>query len=178
MAQSRSARTPPRSPGGTGRQAGSRRSTATTSPIAGTRSKPATSAQRSAGAPIGTLAELKALGVRLALDDFGVGYSSLRYLSELPLDVLKVPKAFVDGIEEGRPEDALVRAIVDLGGTLGLQVVAEGIETAGQVAELGRAGCRLGQGYLFARPADAAAVTGLLAGRLVPIAAAALRGAA
>jgi diguanylate cyclase (GGDEF)-like protein len=127
---------------------------------------------------IGKLAELKALGVRLALDDFGVGYSSLRYLSELPLDVLKVPKAFVDGIEEKTPEAALVRAIVELGGTLDLQVVAEGIETTGQAAALDRAGCQLGQGFLFARPAEAAAVDVLLDGRLVPIAIAALRGAA
>ena len=129
-------------------------------------------------ATVGKLVELKGLGVRLALDDFGVGYSSLRYLSALPLDVLKVPKAFVDRVGERSPEAALVEAIVELGGTFGLEVVAEGIETADQAAHLGRAGCALGQGFLFARPAEAEVMEPLLDGAIVPIAAGRLRDAA
>jgi diguanylate cyclase (GGDEF)-like protein len=129
-------------------------------------------------ATIGKLVELKALGVRLALDDFGVGYSSLRYLSQLPLDILKVPKSFVDRVTGRTREAALVHAIVELGATFGLQVVAEGIETADQARELDRAGCDLGQGFLFARPSEAADIEALVDGRVVPLGAAALRGAA
>jgi diguanylate cyclase (GGDEF)-like protein len=102
-------------------------------------------------ATIERLAALKALGVRLAVDDFGTGYSSLRYLSRFPIDLLKMAKPFVDGVatEQGA---AMARAIVDLGASLGLAIIAEGIEQGVQLAQLRRLGCEYGQGYLFARP--------------------------
>jgi EAL domain-containing protein (putative c-di-GMP-specific phosphodiesterase class I) len=101
------------------------------------------------------LRALRALGVRLAVDDFGTGYSSLRYLNRFPLDILKMAKPFVDGLDSEEEDPALARAIVDLGANLGLQIVAEGIERPAQLAHLQRLGCPLGQGYWFARPMPA-----------------------
>ena len=99
------------------------------------------------------LRALKELGVRLAIDDFGTGSSSLGYLQRFPIDILKIDKSFVDGIAALDSEDpALVRAIVEMAKTLRLETVAEGIEETEQLAELRSAGCRTGQGYLFARP--------------------------
>jgi EAL domain-containing protein (putative c-di-GMP-specific phosphodiesterase class I) len=107
-------------------------------------------------ATIERLRSLRALGLRLAIDDFGTGYSSLRYLNRFPLDVLKMAKPFVDGLGTEREHPALARAIIDLGENLGLQVIAEGIEHSGQLAQLRGLGCPLGQGYWFARPMPAA----------------------
>jgi EAL domain-containing protein (putative c-di-GMP-specific phosphodiesterase class I) len=105
------------------------------------------------------LGELRALGVRTALDDFGTGFSSLAYLQELPLDVLKIDQKFVRDAGHGPgPGVAFARAIVSLGAALGLHTVAEGIETPGQRDALAGMGCDLGQGYLFARPLDLAAL--------------------
>jgi EAL domain-containing protein (putative c-di-GMP-specific phosphodiesterase class I) len=101
------------------------------------------------------LLDLKFLGVRLAIDDFGTGYSSLAYLQRFPLDVLKVDKAFVDGVANGPEESALAAAIIRLGHTLHLRTVAEGVESPSQVAHLRRLGCQEAQGYLFARPIPA-----------------------
>jgi diguanylate cyclase (GGDEF)-like protein len=98
------------------------------------------------------LRELKALGVRIAIDDFGTGHSSLQYLQQLPLDMLKIPKPFIDGLAGADGGDVLARAILDLGRSFGLAVIAEGIETERQRARLRELGCALGQGYLFARP--------------------------
>ncbi|WP_433615906.1 putative bifunctional diguanylate cyclase/phosphodiesterase [Dactylosporangium sp. CA-139114] len=98
------------------------------------------------------LAELKALGVRLAVDDFGTGYSSLSRLHAFPIDILKIPKPFVDGVARGPEHSALARAILDLAQALDLQVVAEGIEDAAQARELARLGCPIGQGFHFSRP--------------------------
>src|SRR5207302_1493250 len=98
------------------------------------------------------LLDLKFLGVRLAIDDFGTGYSSLAYLQRFPLDVLKVDKAFVDGVAHGPEEAALAAAIIRLGHSLHLRTVAEGVEAPEQVAHLRRLGCQEAQGYLFARP--------------------------
>jgi EAL domain-containing protein (putative c-di-GMP-specific phosphodiesterase class I) len=109
------------------------------------------------------LRELKGLGVLLAIDDFGTGYSSLSYLRRFPIDMLKIDKAFVDGIGRGREDTALAHAIVKLSHTLQLHSVAEGIEHAEQAAHLAALGCRDGQGYLFARPLHAGAMTELLA---------------
>ncbi len=105
----------------------------------------------------GTIATLEALrrhGVRIALDDFGTGYSSLGYLRRFPVDILKIARDFiVEG--SGDPEDwAFAHAIVALGQSLGLEIVAEGIEDAGQQARLLALGCELGQGYLLCRPMD------------------------
>jgi EAL domain-containing protein (putative c-di-GMP-specific phosphodiesterase class I) len=95
--------------------------------------------------------ELKGLGVRLAIDDFGMGYSSLSYLHRFPIDILKIDRAFVSRLTEqdGGPE--LARAVIMLGSTLGLETVAEGIENETQAATLLDLGCVAGQGFLFAR---------------------------
>ncbi len=111
------------------------------------------------------LRELKELGVRLAVDDFGTGYSSLQYLRDFPLDVLKVAKSFVDGIADEAQGVALARAIVELGESCQLDVVGEGIELTEQREGLLELGCRLGQGFLFARPADPKTIDALLAER-------------
>jgi EAL domain-containing protein (putative c-di-GMP-specific phosphodiesterase class I) len=109
------------------------------------------------------LRELKGLGVLLAIDDFGTGYSSLSYLRRFPIDMLKIDKAFVDGIGRGREDTALAHAIINLSHTMQLHTVAEGIEQAEQAGHLASLGCQDGQGYLFARPLDADAMTELLA---------------
>ena len=117
------------------------------------------------------LAQLSAIGVRLALDDFGTGYSSLSYLRRLPVSVLKVDKSFVDDIESPDGQAArLLHDIVGLGAGLGMEVIAEGIESPGQVPVLRAAGCHLGQGYLWARPMPAEALAQLLrtGGHVVP----------
>jgi diguanylate cyclase (GGDEF)-like protein/PAS domain S-box-containing protein len=98
------------------------------------------------------LAELKAVGVRVAVDDFGTGYSSLSYLSQFPVDVLKIDRAFVEPVAEGVEESALAAAIVKLGDALHLQTVAEGIEDPEQMDRLLQLGCVVGQGFLFAEP--------------------------
>jgi diguanylate cyclase (GGDEF)-like protein/PAS domain S-box-containing protein len=101
------------------------------------------------------LGELQRLGVSLAIDDFGTGYSSLSHLSTLPIDCLKIDRSFVSRLEAGTKEAAVVRSIVLLGSSLGKAVVAEGIETPGQLAQLREMGCRYGQGFLLARPLPA-----------------------
>jgi diguanylate cyclase (GGDEF)-like protein len=111
---------------------------------------------------IQTLRGLKDLGVRLAVDDFGTGYSSLHYLQRFPLDALKIPKTFVDHLGENSDQSALARAIIELGRTFGLDVIAEGIERPEQLAHLRALGCKAGQGFLLAHPRDAAATEALL----------------
>ncbi len=106
-----------------------------------------------------TLGALKALGVRLAIDDFGTGYSSLSYLQRFPVDVLKIDRAFVEGVSRGGSDAALARTIITLGETLGLQTVAEGVEEESQRVQLERIGCVLAQGYLFSPPKPAAELT-------------------
>jgi len=96
------------------------------------------------------LHELKQLGVRIAVDDFGVGHSSLSHLRNFPIDVLKIDKSFVDGLPDGGGQ--LTRAVIQMGVLLGLDVVAEGIEQQAQLDELRVLGCAQGQGYLFASP--------------------------
>jgi diguanylate cyclase (GGDEF)-like protein len=112
-------------------------------------------------ATIARLEALRALGVHLAIDDFGTGYSSLSYLERFPIDILKIDRTFVSSA--GATVSPIARAIVELGRTLGLQVVAEGIEHAAQARWLTDIGCRFGQGYLYARPMGAAAIETLLA---------------
>ncbi|HWS37708.1 MAG TPA: EAL domain-containing protein, partial [Actinoplanes sp.] len=101
---------------------------------------------------IDELKALREMGVRIAIDDFGTGYSSLSYLRQMPVDVLKLDKSFIDDILHSRQQHALVDAIVTLSHNLDLAVVAEGIEEAGQRAALDAMGCRYGQGYHFAKP--------------------------
>jgi EAL domain-containing protein (putative c-di-GMP-specific phosphodiesterase class I) len=112
-----------------------------------------------------TLAGLKALGVRLAIDDFGTGYSALARLRELPFDRLKVDKTFVDELSMTQDGSTLVDSILDMARVLGLQVVAEGVETADQAEFLRTRHCDFAQGYLFSHPIDASTFGTLLAHR-------------
>jgi EAL domain-containing protein (putative c-di-GMP-specific phosphodiesterase class I) len=115
-------------------------------------------------ATIARLTALKALGVRLAVDDFGTGYSSLRYLRRFPIDILKMAKPFVDGLDVGDDEGrALARAIVELASSLKLSCIAEGIEAPAQADVLHELGCGLGQGFHFARPMAPDAMAALIA---------------
>jgi EAL domain-containing protein (putative c-di-GMP-specific phosphodiesterase class I) len=109
-----------------------------------------------------TLLALKALGVKLVVDDFGTGYSSFSYLRRFPVDVLKVDRSFVDGLGTNPGDAAIVTAIVTLAHTLGLQAVAEGVETPEQLAELRRLDCDLAQGYLLSRPGTGDDISTLL----------------
>jgi diguanylate cyclase (GGDEF)-like protein/PAS domain S-box-containing protein len=115
------------------------------------------------------LLELKELGVRLALDDFGTGYSSLSYLSRFPVDILKMDRSFLS--EGATPEaSGLATAVLALGATLSLEVVAEGIELSEQWQTLRSLGCKLGQGFLFARPMDADTSLAFLTEHVGPVA--------
>jgi diguanylate cyclase (GGDEF)-like protein len=96
--------------------------------------------------------ELADAGVRFALDDFGTGYSSLGYLNKYPFSKIKVDRSFVSGINQGKKSDAIIRAVSGMGATLGMEIVAEGLETIEQVRAVSEAGCTLGQGYYFSRP--------------------------
>jgi diguanylate cyclase (GGDEF)-like protein len=112
----------------------------------------------------GDLAALRELGCVLSLDDFGKGYSSLARLARLPVDVLKMDRAFVANIERDPRTAALVASVIDLGRTLGMDVVAEGVETCGQVEVLARLGCRFLQGYLLGVPVSAASLPAVIDG--------------
>jgi EAL domain-containing protein (putative c-di-GMP-specific phosphodiesterase class I) len=99
-----------------------------------------------------TIGELRALGVRFALDDFGTGYSSLSYLHTLPFDMLKIAKSFVDGLAGGGHDASFVRMIIELARSLGVTVIAEGIEAHEQLSALVALECHLGQGFYLGRP--------------------------
>lgn len=111
---------------------------------------------------IANLSALRELGVTLAVDDFGSGFSSLGYLKRLPISRLKIDKHFVDGLGVDSNDDAIACAIIALGRALGLQVTGEGIETEAQAAFLLREGCHEGQGYLFGRPMPATVLSKIL----------------
>jgi diguanylate cyclase (GGDEF)-like protein len=110
-----------------------------------------------------TLDRLKGLGVQLALDDFGTGYSSLTYVRRFPIDTLKIDRSFIDGIVGSAEDEAIVTAVLSMGRALGVDVVAEGVETEEQATRLRTLGCVLAQGYLFSRPVAPDAVDALLA---------------
>jgi EAL domain-containing protein (putative c-di-GMP-specific phosphodiesterase class I) len=117
--------------------------------------------------------DLHALGVRVALDDFGSGYSNLGYLQRFPLDKLKIDRSFVTALGSSTNGGVIIQAVVALGRALGLSVLVEGVETEQQRVLLRLAGCDEMQGYLFARPAPAKAIDRLLgksesAGRMLP----------
>jgi diguanylate cyclase (GGDEF)-like protein len=114
------------------------------------------------GVIVERLHALKNLGVQLAIDDFGTGYSSLGHLRQLPFDVLKIDKTFVDDVADGSGDSAFARAIIKLGQTLGLTMVAEGVEHADQAARLGELGCDFAQGYWFAKPLNVDGVEAVL----------------
>jgi EAL domain-containing protein (putative c-di-GMP-specific phosphodiesterase class I) len=99
---------------------------------------------------------LRDLGVRIAIDDFGGGTSSLTFLSALPIDVIKIDRLFIDGLVDRSHDRAIVAAVISLAQELELAVIAEGVETERQHAELRELGCRYGQGFLYARPQPAA----------------------
>jgi diguanylate cyclase (GGDEF)-like protein/PAS domain S-box-containing protein len=110
-----------------------------------------------------TMRHLRSLGVRLAIDDFGTGYSALSYLMDMPVDILKLDRLFVEGLGADRSRHLLTRGILDLARALNKLVIAEGIERDEQAARLDEYGCTLGQGFLFSRPVDAGVVERRLA---------------
>jgi len=114
--------------------------------------------------------QLRAMGVQLSIDDFGTGYSSLSYLQRFQYDTLKIDRSFISGMQSGKDSQAIVETILTLASTLGIGVIAEGIETAEQMIRLRDLDCPQGQGFWFARPLDAAMVEELLGGNgLIPL---------
>ena len=107
-----------------------------------------------AEAACATLGQLRAQGLGVSIDDFGTGYSSLSYLHRFPVDTLKVDRSFVGRMGEGDEDGEIVRTIITLARNLGMQVVAEGVETARQGELLRGLGCEYAQGYFFSRPLD------------------------
>jgi EAL domain-containing protein (putative c-di-GMP-specific phosphodiesterase class I) len=108
-----------------------------------------------------TLEQLQALGVELSIDDFGTGYSSLSYLQRFPVNTLKIDRSFVSRITESEGTAEIVRTIMHLGQQLGMDVIAEGVETEQQSAQLRALGCEFAQGYYFSRPMDRSAAEAL-----------------
>jgi EAL domain-containing protein (putative c-di-GMP-specific phosphodiesterase class I) len=105
------------------------------------------------------LQQLHDAGVRIAIDDFATGFSSLAQLRDFPVDMIKVDRSFVQGVERDAKDTAITTNVVALAHALGLVAVAEGIETDGQLAHLRSVGCDVGQGYLFSRPASGEEIT-------------------
>jgi diguanylate cyclase (GGDEF)-like protein/PAS domain S-box-containing protein len=120
-----------------------------------------------AGSTIETLEALRDLGVRLGVDDFGTGYSSLVYLKRFPVDLLKIDRTFTDGLGREPDDTAIVTAVVGLAHSLGLTAVAEGVETADQVAALRTLGCDVGQGFFFSDPLTATEIDALWGAQLL-----------
>jgi EAL domain-containing protein (putative c-di-GMP-specific phosphodiesterase class I) len=104
------------------------------------------------------LRNLRSLGLHLAVDDFGTGYSSLTYLKRFPLEAIKIDRGFVAGLGLDTEDTTIVEAVVNLGHSFGIAVVAEGLETPLQLSRLREMGCDRGQGYLFGRPRPASIV--------------------
>jgi diguanylate cyclase (GGDEF)-like protein/PAS domain S-box-containing protein len=117
---------------------------------------------QNAAEALGILAQLKALGVAIAMDDFGTGYSSLSYLQKFPFDKIKIDRSFVGRLDEDAGNAAIVRAIVGLGRSFGISICAEGVETEAQLEVLRREGCEQAQGYLFGRAMEVGAIDGLV----------------
>jgi EAL domain-containing protein (putative c-di-GMP-specific phosphodiesterase class I) len=113
-------------------------------------------------AALAALNALHDLGIRLGIDDFGTGYSSLSYLQRFPVDFLKVDQSFVQGLGRTNEDRAIVAGVVNLGHALGLGVIAEGVETTTQLAELQVLGCDIAQGFLLGRPGQPDLIDDLL----------------
>ena len=111
---------------------------------------------------LGSMAAMKALGLQLSIDDFGIGYSSLSYLKKLPVDKLKIDQSFIHNIASDQDNAAVVRAVISIGRSMQLKVIAEGVETASQLAWLQAEGSEEAQGYYFSRPLPTKAMTDLL----------------
>jgi EAL domain-containing protein (putative c-di-GMP-specific phosphodiesterase class I) len=109
-----------------------------------------------------TLEQLHEMGIRVALDDFGTGFSSLSHLIQFPIDSLKIDQSFVKEIGASKRADAITSAVVTMGHNLGLEVVAEGVETEQQEQFLRAKGCDLFQGFLFSKPVEAETLAALL----------------
>lgn len=118
-----------------------------------------------AEASVAALVALKALGVRLAVDHFGNGYSSLSYLNRFPIDALKIDQSLIHEISSLSDDGFIVSAVIGLGRSLRLKVIAEGVENATQLAFLKARSCDMGQGFLFGRPMNAAQFSSDLQGR-------------
>jgi EAL domain-containing protein (putative c-di-GMP-specific phosphodiesterase class I) len=112
------------------------------------------------------LQQIKSLGIRLAIDDFGTGYSSLSYLHRFPLDTLKIDRSFISALGDNGEGMEIAWTILPMANNLGLDVVAEGIETLQQFTLLKELQCKYGQGYYFSRPLSAEGTAALLAGDL------------
>ena len=114
-------------------------------------------------ATLTTLHELRAMGVGISLDDFGTGYSSLSYLRSFPFDKIKIDRSFVREIYANIEQQAIVRAIMSLGASLGMTITAEGIESEAELAFMKAVGCNQGQGFLFSKSVPQAGLLALLA---------------
>jgi len=115
------------------------------------------------------LTALRELGVTIAIDDFGTGYSSLSYLHRLPVDALKIDRTFVSHMGQDAKNQTIAESIIALSNVLGLNAIAEGVETLEQLQWLQDHGCEYGQGYLFAKPLAAAAARALLEADSFPL---------
>jgi EAL domain-containing protein (putative c-di-GMP-specific phosphodiesterase class I) len=114
-------------------------------------------------AVLAMLHQLRGLGIRIAMDDFGTGYSSLNYLRSFPFDRIKIDRCFTTDVDRDRGDGAIIQAIVTLGASLGVETIAEGIETVDQLELVRRAGCTEVQGYLISRPRPAADLPNIIA---------------
>jgi EAL domain-containing protein (putative c-di-GMP-specific phosphodiesterase class I) len=112
---------------------------------------------------LSTLRQLRALGVRISMDDFGTGYSSLSYLLKFPFDKVKIDRSFMNGLGQGGNSDAIIRAVTGMCHDLGMETIAEGVETEEQLAFLKQRNCTEVQGFLFSRAVPGPEVAGLLA---------------
>jgi EAL domain-containing protein (putative c-di-GMP-specific phosphodiesterase class I) len=111
---------------------------------------------------LGTLHQLRGLGIHISMDDFGTGYSSLSYLRSFPFDKIKIDRCFISGLAESEESVAIVRAVAGLASSLNMRTTAEGVETPQQMQQVQALGCTEMQGYLFSRPQPLDAVTKLL----------------
>ena len=116
------------------------------------------------GAAAGLLATLRSAGLRVAIDDFGTGYSSLAYLKSLPLDYLKIDKKLAQDITGTTRDRVVVRGVIDMARSLGLVVIAEGVETQAQLELLAKEGCQIYQGFLYSEPVSGEALAAQMAG--------------